>query len=192
MSAPFTGKKPAPPLPAAKPWRDKYHDEYDAEAELCLRALAVYPTLEQATEYVSMIKKKEIEPKFLTQQRNRFPEKFEKLRDELAPQIEKALANDLLDLSAYGALVSRSSLEAFDKELRAGRVSAGDLPKAARDAMQIATQATDKRLALQGRPSQVVETRDVGEILRALQGMGVAHVVDSTVVEDADEITQGE
>jgi hypothetical protein len=42
------------------------------------------------------------------------------------------------------------------------------------------TQATDKRLAVQGRPTQITEHRDVAEIVRRLQAIGVIEVIDST------------
>jgi hypothetical protein len=42
---------------------------------------------------------------------------------------------------------------------------------------QVASQAIEKRLAIQGRPTQIVEHRDVAEIVRALEALGVVEVV---------------
>jgi hypothetical protein len=74
--------------------------------------------------------------------------------------------------------------------LNEGRIP--DPSRVARDISQIRTQGIDKRLALQGRPTQIQANRSVDELVRALEGLGVAKQValdvpDAEVVEVEDE-----
>lgn len=115
-------------------------------------------------------------------------ERYEQVRKQLAPQLEGSLASDLLDNARLATEVERVAIERTGQLLREGRIS--DPSRVARDLSQLRTQAIDKRLALQGRPSQIVENRNVDELVRALEGMGVAEQVsiESTAVEDEDRI----
>jgi hypothetical protein len=101
---------------------------------------------------------------------------FEKLREEWAPKIEASLANNLLDNARLAAETERLAIEQARTELEEGR--AKEPAKIARDLSQVRSQAIDKRLALQGRPTQITERRDVNEIVRALVGMKVVQVTE--------------
>lgn len=107
--------------------------------------------------------------------------KFERLREEWGPRIEERLANDLLDNARLAAEVEREAIERSREMLRSGKVQ--EPSRMARDLSQVRTQAVDKRLALQGRPTQITEKREVKEIVRALQGMGVVEVIDGEAQE---------
>lgn len=109
--------------------------------------------------------------------------RFEKLREAHAPRIEAQLANDLLSNARLAAETERLAIEAARTELLEG--TAKEPAKIARDLSQVKAQSVDKRLALQGRPTQITERRDINEIVRALVGMNVARVAEPIQVADA-------
>ena len=109
--------------------------------------------------------------------------RFEKLREEWAPRIEASLANDLLGNARLAAETERLAIEAAREELIDG--TAKEPSKIARDLSQVKAQSVDKRLALQGRPTDIKENRDISEIVRALVGMNVASIAAPVDVADA-------
>jgi hypothetical protein len=109
-------------------------------------------------------------------------DRYEQRRTELAPLLESMFANDLLDTAMLAQRVETLAIHKTRELLEAGRIS--DPSKVARDLSQVATQAVDKRLAIQGRPTTIVEHRDVNEILRQLEAMKVVQVIEGTVTED--------
>lgn len=113
-------------------------------------------------------------------------DRFLARREELAATKERMVAADLLDNTELGTQVVRMALRRTLEKLEADTVD--DPSRVARDVSQVVSQQVEKRLALQGRPTQITEVRDVSEIVRALAGMKVVQVIDSTAVEeDADE-----
>jgi hypothetical protein len=113
---------------------------------------------------------------------------FEKLREEWAGKIEAQLANNLLDNARLAAETERLAIEKTRESLENG--SNRDPSKAARDLSQVKAQSVDKRLALQGRPTQITERRDLSEIVRALVGMKVAVIQETAPVPDATTAPQ--
>jgi hypothetical protein len=113
---------------------------------------------------------------------------FEKLREDWAPKIEAQLANDLLDTARLASAVEHLALQKAHEQLENG--NAREPSKIARDASQVKSQSVDKRLALQGRPTQVTERRDVGEIVKALVGMKVLKIEVATPPPDATAMSQ--
>lgn len=109
--------------------------------------------------------------------------RFEKLREQYAPRIEAQLANDLLSNARLAAETERMAIEAARIELENG--SAKEPSKIARDLSQVKSQSVDKRLSLQGRPTQITEKRDINEIVRALVGLKVVSVTAPEHVADA-------
>jgi hypothetical protein len=153
--------------------------------ELALTAIAAFPTLEEAAEY--MWENHEIRvsvAKLEVYRDGRFKEDYLKHRDEFAAKFEKDLANNLLDTAARATAVTQLAVAQTAEMLAQGKIK--DPSKVARDLSQVATQAIDKRLALQGRPTHVVETRNTEEILRKLEAMGVAKRFDAEGT--ADEV----
>jgi hypothetical protein len=108
---------------------------------------------------------------------------FEKLREEWGGKIEAQLASNFLDNARYAAQIERQALEAVQKSL--DNNTAREPAKIARDVSQVKSQSVDKRLALQGRPTQITERRDLNEIVRALVGMKVAVIEDAEPVPNA-------
>ena len=108
------------------------------------------------------------------------PAEYEQRRQQLAPAVAAKVAGDMLD-NANAANVAIARLI----ELAVANAEFSEDPgRAARDLSQVMAQAIDKRLALQGRPTQIVEHRDIAEIVRALVSKGVVEVIDSTAVEE--------
>lgn len=154
----------------------------DFDVEKGLTAIILSPTLEDAVEMLRLQGTLASVGK-LKQLRDWEHERFEKRREELAPVREGIFANDLLDNASRAAKIIGIAMDQTQELLEAGKVQ--DPARVARDLSQVATQAIDKRLAVQGRPTQIVENRDVGQILRALQGMGVVSI-ESSAEEDED------
>lgn len=154
--------------------------------ELARTAIAAYPTLERAKEYMESQNYNLSMPALETVQRNQV-EKIAEIRKDLAPQREGRLADDLLSTAEEAQEVTRTAVSKARRLLEEGRVP--DPARMARDLQQITTQAVDKRLALQGRPTQITEKRNVDELVRALESLGVAQQADVTV--PAEQITEG-
>lgn len=110
---------------------------------------------------------------------------YEKLREKWAPQLEARLANNFLDNARRATEVEREAIEKSMLMLQSGR--AQDPAKMARDLSQVKTQSIDKRLALQGRPTQITERRDLGQIVARLQQLGAVKVIEAS----AEEVTDG-
>ena len=158
----------------------------DVDVETAITAMIVCPTLDDAVE---VLKGQGIQTTtgVLEVWRDREPairERYQKRREELAPQLEGIFANDLLDNGRRGTLAIRLAVEETIKRLEDGTVA--DPSKVARDISQVVAQSVDKRLAIQGRPTQIVEVRDVNEIVRQLVALGVVHddAIDSTAEDD--------
>ena len=114
--------------------------------------------------------------------RDRHPDLYRQRRAELAPVIEEGLAADLLDNAAEATATVRSLIAETRRRLEEGTLD--EPARAARELSQVTTQSVDKRLAIQGRPTQITEVRDVAEIIRALEGRGIVSVIDATAIEE--------
>jgi hypothetical protein len=112
---------------------------------------------------------------------------YEELREQWAPKIEAQLANNLLDNARLATATERLAIETTKSNLENGRER--EPAKVARDISQVKAQAIDKRLALQGRPTQITEKRDVNEIVKALVGMKVVTIDQPQDVPDATSIS---
>lgn len=116
--------------------------------------------------------------------------RFVERRRELAPELEKTLADDMLDLARLSTVAERLAVEETMRVLEAGE--AKEPWRVARDLKQVSSQSVEKRLALEGRPEKVVETRSFEELERTLVAMGVLKesepppVIESTAEEDED------
>ncbi len=93
------------------------------------------------------------------------------LRDRYAPQLEEEIVRQLRDLALYAPRVQRKAIELAEERLDAGK----DINPAqtAASLAKVAANATDKLLALTGRPTQITEHRSVEEITRGLVAAGV-------------------
>lgn len=157
----------------------------DLAVERALAAMAAYPDLAQASAYLAEQGYQANVDLLRTMRDVQFRDRFEKVRDSLAPRIEASLANDFLDNARMAAEVERMAVERTRQMLEEGKIA--EPSRVARDLSQVKTQSVDKRLALQGRPTQITEHRDPREIVRALEAMRVVQTVDATVVPELGE-----
>ena len=142
--------------------------------------MIVCPTLEAAVEVLNQ-QGTQTTVEHLRVWRDRDPtirQRYEKRREELAPQDEGMFANDLLDAARRANVTIKFAIENTHELLEAGKVA--DPARIARALSQVMAQSVDKRLAVQGRPTQITEHTDAEEIVRQLQAMGVIRVVNST------------
>jgi hypothetical protein len=149
----------------------------ELDVEKAYAAIILSPGLEDAVE-VLKLQGATTTVGVLEQLRGRDRERFEKRREELAPIIERRFASNLLDNAQRAVAAIGVAVERTQELLDAGKVA--DPSRVARDLSQVVTQSIDKRLAIQGRPTQITEHRDVGDIIRKLQSIGVIEIIDST------------
>lgn len=154
-------------------------DGDDVAMELVYASLIAFPDLERASRFLAEQGYGCSTAKLAVFRDGHTPksEVFRERRHELAPKLETMLADDLLSEARLSTQVISMALESTQRLLNTGSV--GDPARVARDLSQIRTQAVDKKLALQGRPTQISENRSIDELVRALEGLGVAQRVDA-------------
>lgn len=103
-------------------------------------------------------------------------QQYQRRRAELAPAVEAKLADDMLSNAAKATLLESLCFERIQVLLEGNELR--DPARVARDLSQIRTQAIDKRLALQGRPTTITSSRSMEEVLRQLESMNVVKRVD--------------
>lgn len=151
-----------------------------------LVAVATYPDLKAAKAYMEeqgyMTTTSELE-----QWRRNKGDELEKIREEIAPRLEASLANDMLDVARMAVEAQRIAIERTQERLEKNQVM--DPSTVARNLSQLMAQNVEKRLSLQGRPTQITETRNLDEMIRKLESMGVAKTYEVEAV--AEDITDG-
>jgi hypothetical protein len=154
-------------------------DSDDVARELMFTALAVYPDLADVSKFMAEQGYEASEAKLAVYRDGRVPghDDFIERRKQLAPRIEAMLADDLLSAAQRTTSVVNLAVEQTHKLLAAGECK--EPSKVARDLSQVAAQQIEKRLSLEGRPTQITEDRSLGEIVRALEGLGVVKKVDA-------------
>jgi len=105
-------------------------------------------------------------------------------RQKMAPRLEELLTADLLDESARSTTIIAMALQRTEERLVANTIA--DPARVARDISQIRSQGLEKKLALEGRPEKITESRSLDEVTRALEGLGVARqvAIDATSEEE--------
>lgn len=116
---------------------------------------------------------------------NSEPQRYEKIRTEVVPTIHGRIANHHEDIAVKAAAATESYVERALAVM--GDIAPRDMPGAARNLATVLAITTDKAALLRGKPTVIEERRDVGEILSALERMGVT--VKSPVLEDTVEGT---
>jgi hypothetical protein len=153
------------------------HHEFNLDMELALNAVAAFPSLEGAVEHLRDTHEIETTPERLEVECRRFPERLARIREEWAPRREALAAQRMLDNTSRAGEVLALAIEKTREHLESGRCA--DPATVARSLADVMAKSVDKRLALQGRPTQITEHRDVNEIVRALEGMKVVQVIDA-------------
>jgi predicted transcriptional regulator len=142
--------------------------------------MAAYPTLEIAVEQLKEQHGITTTARALEVFKSHHLEEYEKLRNQLAPLREQSFANDMLDVASMATQVEQAAIAKTMELLEAGRIA--DPSKVARDLADVKAKNTDKRLAIQGRPTSIIAKRSVEDIWDQLEDMGVV-TVDAEVVE---------
>ncbi len=159
--------------------------ENESGEQLALAAIAAHPTLEQAVEYLKEAHSIYTTVATLQKKTVKCRPELEEIREQLAPRVEAIRANDMLDNAGLATELERMCMERLQIQLEQGRVK--DPARVARDLADLKAKNVDKRLAVQGRPTQITETRNLAEIVKAMEGMGIAKQVDVTVEGSAED-----
>lgn len=153
------------------------------DLELALSVIAATPTLEEASERLQE-HGTTVSPEKLAVFARKYPDRLAAAQAQVAPRVEALAAGKMLDVTHLALAATEAAVVRTQERLADGVVS--DPSKVARDLADVTAKMVDKRLALQGRPTQIVENRDVGEIVNALVAMKVATRVDAETT--AEEI----
>ena len=101
-------------------------------------------------------------------------------RKELAGQIEKIEADELLDTARKATKIVNLALDKTQRMLERNEVA--DPSRTARDINQVMTQSIDKRMLLEDRPTEIRAVHTTDELVLKLSKLGVLEV-DSGVVD---------
>ena len=152
----------------------------ETHQSLALMALAASESPEDAVEYLKREHDIICVPKKLTGMAKYRREQYEELRQRIAPLKEQALAHNLLDNALYASDVTKAAMEQLHERLNENKIRPSDLSKTARDLADVQAKSVDKRLALEGRPTVITETRNADQIIRKLESMGVVKQITVT------------
>ncbi len=162
----------------------RLHYKDPVTEEQALAALAAYPDDEDAKACLESQDIK-VSALMLANKRVSSATKIEEIRKQIAPKLEGQLTGDLLDEARHATVVIEMAIKRTEERLEKNMIV--DPSRVARDLSQLRTQAIDKRLALEGRPTSITESRSADEMIRALESMGVARQV--TIESTAEELT---
>ncbi len=115
--------------------------------------------------------------------RGRFAERYERIRREHQQKLEEAIVPELREVAFLASSTERRLLEAVNERLDNGEEN--DPGRALANVAKAQGTATDKLLALTGRPQVITEHRNPDEIARSLVARGVLKLVESTDDKDA-------
>lgn len=155
-------------------------EQNDVDMELALGVMAACPTLEEASERLAE-QGMTVSAAKLEVMGRRFPERYEAARRQIAPQLEGLATGQMLDVTRLALAAQQTAISRTMERLKDGQCA--DPSKVARDLADVMAKNVDKRLALEGRPTQITENRDIGEIINSLVAMKVASRVDATVTD---------
>ena len=154
--------------------------------DLALATMAACPTLEEAVMHLHEEHGITTTEKILEVCKRFHIEEYEKIRNQLAPLVEQSFANDMLGVASMATQVEQVAVEHTMDLLKKGKIA--DPSRVARDLADVKAKNTDKRLAIQGRPTSIVEKRSVEDIWQQLEKMGVVEQVsDADVVDTPDQ-----
>jgi predicted DNA-binding protein (UPF0251 family) len=118
--------------------------------------------------------------------RRRFAEQFQKAREGVAVQQEKALISDLGDNAKLAGVAIQLAVKRTLELLAEGRVQ--DPSRVARDVADVQAKAIDKSRLLQDKPTVIVAKPKMAEIISGLESLGVIEA-DAEDLSDAPKLT---
>lgn len=108
------------------------------------------------------------------------PQRYQELREKIAPLKEKTLTANLRDNALYASEVTRLGMEQLQELLENRQVEPQYVSRVARDIADVQAKSIDKMLALEGRPTAIIENRTPAQIMAALERMRVLKPVQIT------------
>lgn len=127
-----------------------------------------------ASRFLASERDLQIKPTTLSNWKQSHSIEYMELRDKYATQMEEQLAHEYRDVALTAMAVERIALDKAQIALLSGDEK--DPARAAANIARVGQTATDKLLALTGRPTQITETRNLDEILRSLAARGVLEI----------------
>jgi len=116
-------------------------------------------------------------------------DRYDALRREVIPKVHDRLARESEDLAIEYGEAERKTLERYLQVVP--ELKPAEAAGAARNMATSRGIATDKALLLRGRPNQISEHRNVGEIIRALKAKGATVTLPTEVLEgSAEEVAE--
>lgn len=156
--------------------------EFNPDMEIALSAAVAWPTLEEACEYLYDTHDIEVSPEQLERNLRRFPERVDKIRQELAPKLEQRAANGMLNNAARCTEVLGLAIDKTKAYLESPRCT--DPSTVGRNLADIMAKSVDKSRLLEEKPTHITADKSLDEVFRALKAISPDLVVeDATVVE---------
>ena len=156
-----------------------YRNYTPEQVETALTAIATTGSMKEAAELTG------IPYTTVTTWRYKYADKYERIKEKRAPEIEQAVIRNLREIMARSG---NAVLLSIDKAVE--QLEAGDVKDAAAYARNLATTqaiAADKMLLLDGRPTSISEHRTVDDELRELERLGF---FDTTCEEEPPDSAQ--
>jgi hypothetical protein len=172
------------------PERGQRHTEEEIEAGLTEVALSAGSTTLASQRLAE--RGVDISRKVLEQWKNRrHTDRYARIREQQAAAIQRRVAAQHEDLAQRSVAVALKALERVEQELP--NIPPRDLPGALRNIATTAGISSDKLMLLRERPLPVAPPqRSTEELIRALEGMGVAKWVEPaalTEIPDAEVVS---
>lgn len=130
-----------------------------------------------ASRYLGSERHLQVKASTLTAWKHSHAIEYNELRDKYADQLEEQLAHEYREVARYAVEVQKLALEKAQTALLSGDEK--DPARAAANISRVGQSATDKLLALTGRPTQITESRGIEEILRSLASRGVLQIPEA-------------
>lgn len=159
-------------------------EKNETDHQLAMAAMAAYPTLEQASEFLAE-QGMTVSPAKLEVHKRLYPDLYEEARRQIAPRLENNLTGNLLDTARVASEAMNVAVIRTRERLDKNMVT--DPARTARDLADVIAKSVDKRLALEGRPTRITEHRDVDEIVRSLEAKGIITPAIEGVVVGAND-----
>jgi hypothetical protein len=129
----------------------------------------------------------EVKPATLrTWAEKRHRDRYLELCDQHSAVLDRVLVQRTRAIALRASEVERLAIDKTEEELNAG--TAKDASASARNMAVVKGIATDKTLTLTGRPAQIVEHRDVSDLIAKLEKLGIVKRPQAAIDGEAEEL----
>jgi hypothetical protein len=166
------------PAVAARPKRHPHRKNYtDQEVDAGLTAFAICSGRhERAAELLKRETGFEVPAETIRGwARRTHPERYQRIREEVAPKLQRQMADTHQALADMAAEMETEAVERLRTEMKSGEVEARDLSGIFKNAAIAAGIHTEKAELLNGRPTSRRE-RSAEEVLRSLKSKGLQFI----------------